>query len=110
MLHFSASQISSYYSVAVAITRISMKSIFIFVLIFLLLELISNVDGQGSPIGSIGTYIIKFKERKRQKALRKERRQNKTKKSLAKSSRVACDRFPFYESCRPYYTFSRLDD
>lgn len=77
-----------------------MKPIFIFVLIFGLFELINNVEGQGSPIASIGTYIIKYKERKRKEELRRKQR-NKTRKP---PKQITYDCFPFFEPCYYRYT------
>ena len=88
----------------ILIARLSMKSIFIFVLIFIIFELINNAEGQGSPIASIGTYIIKYKERKRKEELRKQQRRNKTKQPTHHTTQIACDSFPFYTPCRYYYT------
>lgn len=91
--------------VTVVITRSAMKSIFIFVIVFLLFELVNNVAGQGSPIASIGTYIIKYKERKRQQALKAARKKNKARQPpRQKTSHNSDDSFPFYDPYRSYYT------
>lgn len=84
-----------------------MKSIFIFAVILLIFEFINNVEGQGSPAASIGAYITRYKEKKRQKQIRdKQRRRPTTDRyndSRYTGNRNDCNDFLFfYEPCRYY--------
>jgi hypothetical protein len=67
-----------------------------------LFELITYVEGQGSSL-AIGVYLIKYKERKRQKELKEQQKRNKTRQPSRRTTHIACDSFPFYEPCRSYY-------
>lgn len=84
-----------------------MRSILLLVTILLVLVLINNADGQGSPAASIGAYITKYREKQKLKAAREKKRRNQTRNPYApvrQRDRVDCNGFlSYYEPCRYYY-------
>ena len=62
--------------------------------------LINYSDAQGSPAAAIGSYLIRYRERKRQKALKANHRSRAFERQVV----IDCEGFYSYlKPCRGYY-------